>query len=85
MFQWVKKIVARTIGNKIGKEMDKMEETSKKWFASKTIWAGIVTVLVAAYNAGSTSFGWPAVPDWIFTLLGAIGIYSRVEATKTIA
>jgi hypothetical protein len=82
---WIKNLLAKIAGKKIGKEMDKMEETTKKWYASKTIWAGVVTVLIAAYNAGSTTFGWPVVPDWIFTLLGAIGIYSRVDAKKAIA
>lgn len=82
--KWLNNLIARMAGKKIGKELNKMED-SKKWYASKTIWAGVVAVLIAAYNTGSTSFGWPPVPDWVFTLLGAIGIYGRKTADTKIS
>ena len=60
------------------------DATTKPWYLSKTIWAGIVGVLIVAYNAASTSFGLPAIPEWVFALLGAFGIYSRTTATTLI-
>lgn len=57
---------------------------SKKWYLSKTVWSGIVAVIVAAYNAAASSFGFPAIPEFVFAVLGAFGIYSRVTATTTI-
>ena len=57
---------------------------TKKWYQSKSIWSGVVAVLIAGYNAAATSFGAPAIPDFIFAILGAFGIYSRTTATTTI-
>jgi len=57
---------------------------SKNWWASKTIWAAIVTALIAAYNAAAPTFGWPSIPDFVYGLLAALGVYSRATATTTI-
>ena len=69
---------------------------SKKWYASKTIWAGIVTVLIVVYNSvdvalasqcgveGSFCFNIPAIPEFVYGLLGALGIYSRSVAKTEI-
>lgn len=57
---------------------------TKSWFKSKTIWAGIVTVLVAAYNAASAQFGLPAIPEFVFGILGALGVYGRLDSKATI-
>lgn len=57
---------------------------SKKWYLSKTIWAGIVGVAIVAYNAASGTFGLPAIPEWVFAILAAFGIYSRTAATTKI-
>jgi hypothetical protein len=57
---------------------------TKKWFQSKTIWVGIIGVLIVAYNAASTTFGLPAIPEYVFGILGALGIYTRTTATTTI-
>ena len=58
----------------------------KSWFQSKTIIAGIVTVAVAAYNAARSSLApsLPAIPEWVFVLLGAAGVYGRVTADSKI-
>lgn len=62
-----------------------MEEAKKiKWYQSKTIWSGIVVVLVAAYNTASGQFGLPAIPEHVFAILGALGIYSRTAATAKV-
>jgi hypothetical protein len=57
---------------------------SKKWFMSKTIWAGVVGVILAAYASASASFGLPPVPEWVFGILAAFGVYSRSTATTVI-
>jgi hypothetical protein len=59
-------------------------ETTKAWWMSKTIWAGVLTVLLTAYNAASETFGLPPVPDFVYAILGALGIYGRVEAKATV-
>jgi len=57
---------------------------SKKWYLSRTIWAGVVAVLVAGYNTASVQFGLPAIPDFVFAILGAFGVYGRVDAKEAI-
>lgn len=69
---------------------------AKKWYMSKTIWAGIVAVFVAVYNSltmaladqcgieGSFCVNLPGVPSWIFAILAAFGIYGRGSATTKI-
>lgn len=57
---------------------------SKKWFLSKTIWVGVVAVLLAAYSTAAVQFGLPAIPEWVFGILGALGIYTRSTATTVL-
>jgi len=57
---------------------------TKKWYKSKTIWTAIITITVALYNlvikCGATL---PYIPEEIYIILGALGIYSRkVSNTK---
>jgi len=54
---------------------------SKPWYLSKTVWAGVVAVAIAAYNAISANFGTPPIPDWVFGVLGALGVYGRATAS----
>ncbi len=61
-----------------------MADKTIKWFQSKTVWAGVVAVIVAAYNAASVSFGLPAIPEFVFGLLGILGVYGRVNSTGSI-
>ena len=57
----------------------------KKWYRSKTVWTSVVTVVLATYNSASVQFGLPAVPEFVYGVLAAFGIYSRVTATTKIA
>jgi hypothetical protein len=58
-----------------------MTEVKKKvWWQSKTILAGIATVALVAYSEASNIFGLPPVPDYIYAVLGALGVYGRVTA-----
>ncbi len=67
-----------------------MPEKKKSWLKSKAIWAGILAVLVAVYNglgaplAEHFSITLPAIPEFVFALLGAFGIYGRKVADTEI-
>lgn len=64
---------------------------AKPWYQSKAVWAGIVAVLLATYEAFNLSlapvlgFSIPPIPEWVYGLLAAFGIYSRITATTTIS
>jgi hypothetical protein len=74
---------------KLTREVKKFMET-KKWYKSKTIWSGIISILIAVYNtmrpllAQYFNIYLPEIPDWVYTILGALGIYGRVSADKKI-
>ena len=51
----------------------------KKWYASKTIWAAIVTGIIGVLLA----FG-IEVPPWVITALAGLGVYGRATASKDI-
>ena len=61
---------------------------SKKWYLSKGVWAGIITALIGAGTAIAKLFGIDLNTNSIFgviiTILGALGLYSRVTADTTI-
>ena len=57
---------------------------TKKWWQSKTIWVGILGVLIVAYNTASATFGLPPIPEFIYGILAALGIYTRATTTTTI-
>lgn len=59
-------------------------DDSKKWYLSKGVWAGVVTAVIGLYLTLAQQFHLPAIPEWIFTILGALGIYSRVTATAKV-
>ena len=84
---WVPDFILKIIGHKIADKLDlqegKMPET-KPWYQSKTIWAGIVAGLLGIYNSIAMAKGLPPCPEWVYTILGAIGIYSRATADTKI-
>ena len=85
---FVLRFIGRTAADKIGLQEGTVE--NKKWYASKTVWAGVIAVLVSVYNSVGTdlapvlNFKLPPIPDWVFTLLGAMGVYGRLTADKKI-
>ena len=89
---FLKNFFVKIAGKRVAKALDLKEGNvdNKKWYQSKTVLAGIVTVLIAVYNAVGASLapvvGWnlPPIPDWVFTLLGAVGVYGRVTADTKI-
>jgi hypothetical protein len=59
-------------------------KNSKKWWQSKAVWAGVVAVALAAYNTAVAQFGLPPIPDFVYGILAALGVYGRVAASKEI-
>lgn len=70
---------------------------TKKWYLSKAIWAGIVSVIIVTYNAlagglasgcgieGHLCVSLPGIPEWVLGILAAMGIYGRGSATTKIS
>ena len=90
MLAW---IIGKFIGSKIKLQEGGFMDGSKKWYVSKVVWAGIVTALIGIYNIVGTviapifGFTLPAIPNFIYDILSAIGIYTvagRVTATQKI-
>jgi hypothetical protein len=57
-----------------------MNQETKKWWASKSVWTAVVTVGVTI----AKFYGAP-IPVEIYGLLGALGLYSLRTADKPIA
>lgn len=85
---WVPDFILKIFGHKIADKLDLKENSqmddTKPWYQSKGIWAGVVAALVGLYNAIGAVKHLPPIPDWIFTVLGAIGVYSRATADSKI-
>lgn len=90
----LKNLIAKITGKAIAKKLDLKEtkdmDNKKQWWKSKAVLTGIVTIIIGAYETARISvapqMGWnlPEIPPVVYTLLGGIGIYSRVVATKQI-
>lgn len=59
-------------------------KASKKWWKSKAVWAGVIAVALAGYNTAVAQFGLPPVPDFVYGILAALGVYGRVDAKAEI-
>lgn len=85
---WLPEFILKLIGKNIAGKLDIKEDSKmdgvKSWYKSKTILSAITVALIGIYNAVGTVKNLPPVPDWVFTILGAIGIYTRVGATDKI-
>jgi hypothetical protein len=88
---WILRLVGKAIAKKLNLEDKQMDNSpTKKWYQSKSIWNAIVIFLIGAYALVQSSlapaFGWtlPNIPEWLLTILGAIGVYTRATATSKI-
>lgn len=88
VYRFVGAKVAKILNLQEGGMVDQVE--AKKWYKSKGVLTGVVTVLIALYSTVGTALapqlGWnlPPIPEWIFAILGSLGVYSRVVADKKI-
>jgi hypothetical protein len=79
------KLAGKYLANKLNLQEGNMDDT-KKWYLSKGIWAGVVTALMGLYLSLAPQLHLPAVPEWIFSILGVLGVYSRATAeTKVVS
>lgn len=81
------KFIAKIAGKWIGKRIDLQEDSkmdSKPWYRSQTIWSAVAVGLIGIYNAVAPVKGLPAIPEWVYTILAAIGINGRVKAETKI-
>ena len=84
---WVPDFILKIIGHKVADKLDLQEDSkmeTKPWYQSKSIWTSVVVALIGIYGSLQTAKGWPPIPEWVFTILGAIGIYSRTVAETKI-
>jgi len=84
---WIPDFILKMFGREIATKLNLQEGTvpAKPWYQSKGVWTGVVTALLGTYISLAPQFHLPAVPDWVFTILGAIGVYTRVTAATTIS
>jgi uncharacterized membrane protein len=63
-------------------------DKAKTWYTSKTVWAGIITVIVGAALEIGKVFGVDLASNQIIgvviSILGALGVYGRVTASTTL-
>lgn len=87
---WIKKQLLKFFAKRIAKKIFTKENTmdTKKWWASKTIWSDVLTIVLAIITlvdkiTGSNTMSSELLVT-ILTVLGAIGINGRVTADKKI-
>lgn len=54
---------------------------SKPWYQSKTVISAGISGLIGIYNLIAPHKGLPTIPEWVYTILGTAGVYSRFNAT----
>lgn len=91
---FIKKLLMKFAAKKAGESLGLVEGTpmgnNKPWYKSKAVWNGILVVVFGMYDLVGANlaptFEWtlPQIPAWVFTFLGAMGIYTRVVAEKKI-
>ena len=79
MPNWIAKLIGKFASKKLNLQEGTVE--TKKWYTSKTVWVGIVTGVLGIYMSIP---GLPPIPEWVFAILGGMGIYTRVTATTKI-
>ena len=80
VFSW---IAGKFLKSKLDLQEDSKME-SKPWYQSKGIWTSIIGGLLGVYGAVSAIHPLPPVPEFVYTLLGALGLYTLRTANTTI-
>jgi uncharacterized sodium:solute symporter family permease YidK len=84
---YVPDFILKFFGRKVADKLDLQEDSkmdTKPWYKSKTILSAIVAALIGLYNTFVAVKGLPVIPDWVFTILAAVGVYSRATADTKI-
>lgn len=83
------KLIARKAGKKIGLEEGPMTD-KKPWYKSKGVLSALVIILITLYEGIDSQLGpqigfnLPDIPNVVYTVLGALGLWGRVGAKKEI-
>lgn len=78
-------LLAKIAGKWIAKKADLQEGPmeTKPWYQSKTLWTAMVGGLIGVYGAIGSFHPLPPIPNWVYTLLGSLGLYGlRTADTK---
>jgi hypothetical protein len=84
---WIPDFILKWLGRSVADKLDLQEgqmDGTKKWYQSKNIWTAVISGVLGMYMALAPQLHWPSVPEWLFTILAAIGVYTRVSATDKI-
>lgn len=87
--KWIYQLLGKFAGSKL-KLQEGLPVDGKPWYKSKTILSDVVTILVVAYGAAASGLSvhlghpLPPIPEWVFAILGGIGIYGRASAETQI-
>jgi len=90
-----KNLVAKIVAGRFKAKLDAIDKENnmdevKKWYKSRNVWTGIVTVLIGIYSsidaslAPSLGFNLPDIPEFVYVILGTLGVYTRVTAEKKV-
>lgn len=61
-----------------------MTPETKPWYLSKTLWSAILAIALTVYNALAPVQHWPEIPEQVYALLAAFGLYGLRTANTTI-
>lgn len=84
---WIPGFILKIVGRKVANKLDLQEDTkmdNKPWYKSQTIWSAAVIGIIGIYNAVASVKGLPPVPEWVYTILAAVGINGRIKADTKI-
>ena len=56
----------------------------KSVLSSKTFYASLIAALVGVYNIVAPSQKWPGIPNEVFAVLGALGLWGVRSADSTL-
>ena len=79
--------ILKMFGRRVADKLDLQEENNmetKDWYKSKGIWTAVVSGVIGLYQAVSLVHPLPPIPTFVFTLLGAMGLYSLRTADAKI-
>lgn len=80
-------LIAKIAGRAIAKKLNLKEGQvdTKKWYESKTIWTAVVAAALGIIQAvGQTTGHTIVIPNWVYDVLGAVGLYSLRTGDKPI-
>ena len=84
------KILSRKVDKALGLQEGTPVENGKPWYKSKAVLSAIVVILIGGYETAKTTLApalginLPDIPPFVYSILGALGLWGRLTATQTI-